>query len=179
MMRAMRIDIADSVPLSPQETFLLIRDRMPELVPHMDGCESIVVTSRTEDGDVVRLVNRWVLSLDQVPAAAARFASKELVTWDDHANWSASTRSCSWRLQPLKDLKIFSCSGTTRIEEEGAGARLVMAIDLEIYPERVPGLPGFIARPLRPQIEQFISTRVAGSMRNLAVSIRRYAAATA
>jgi hypothetical protein len=62
---------------------------------------------------------------------------------------------------------------------DGEHARLTMAIDLTIYPENVPGVPGFIAKRIRPQAEKIISDKLVGNMRALAVSIQRYHAARA
>ena len=173
----MRIDLSDPLPLSAEDVFHLIRDDMPSLVPYMEGADSITVTSRVESGDEVALINRWIGSMDTVPAAVKKFAKQDLISWDDHATWTTSTKSCRWRLQPLRNIGIFSCSGTTTVTPTGDTATLSMAIDLEIYPDRVPGVPKFLARRIRPQIEKFISGHLTKSMRNLALSIRAYAAA--
>ncbi|MCO4768635.1 MAG: hypothetical protein KDA24_01300 [Deltaproteobacteria bacterium] len=172
----MRIDLSDPIPLSVDEAFLLLRDDMPSLVPYLDDCESITVSDRnSSDGDeTVSLVNRWVADMSRVPAAVQKFATKELLSWDDHATWTAATKSCTWRLQPLRGTRLFDCSGTTAVVEEGGGARLTMAIDLVIYPENVPGVPRFIAKRIKPQAEKLISDKLVGNMRNLSVSIRRY-----
>ncbi len=175
----MRIDLSDPIPLSVDEAFALLRDDMPSLVPYLDDCESITVTSRhATDGEAqVSLVNRWVADMSRVPAAVQKFASRDLLTWDDHATWTASTKSCAWRLQPLRGTRLFECSGTTTITPDGTGARLTMAIDLVIHPENVPGVPRFLAKRIRPQAEQLISDKLVGNMRNLSVSIHRYHAA--
>jgi len=175
----MRIDLSDPIPLSVQEAFLLLRDNMPSLVPYLDDCESITVTERQEgDGlETVSLVNRWVADMSRVPAAVQKFATKDLLSWDDHATWTASTTSCTWRLQPLRGTRLFECSGTTSVVPDGEHARLTMAIDLTIYPENVPGVPRFIAKRIRPQAEKIISDKLVGNMRALAVSIQRYHAA--
>ena len=175
----MRIDLSDPIPLSVDEAFLLLRDDMPSLVPYLDDCASITVTAHeaSDDGEKVSLVNRWVADMSRVPAAVRKFATPELLTWDDHATWTASSKSCTWRLQPLRGTRLFECSGTTRITPEGSGARLTMAIDLVIHPENVPGVPRFIAKRIRPQAEKVISDKLVGNMRSLSVSIQRYHAA--
>jgi len=173
----MRIDLSDPLPLSADVVFHLLRDDMPALVPYMDGADSITVTSRVENGDDVSLINRWIGSMDTVPSAVKKFASQDLISWDDHATWTASTKSCRWRLQPLRSVQIFTCSGTTTVTPTGDTSTLTMAIDLDIYPEKVPGVPKFLAKRVRPQVEKFISGHLTKSMRNLALSIRAYAEA--
>ena len=49
-------------------------------------------------------------------------------------------------------------------------------VNLEIYPERVPGVPKLLARKFRPQIENVIQKQVSPNLKNLAVSVRRYVA---
>ena len=66
----------------------------------------------------------------------------------------------------------------TQVVPDGATSRLEMDITLEIHPEAVPGVPRFLARKFRPQIEAAIERQIAPNMRNLAVSIRRYAEAS-
>jgi hypothetical protein len=174
---AMRIDLSDPIPLSVDEAFLLLRDDMPSLVPFLDDCESITVTERVQDGDQVSLVNRWVADMSRVPAAVRKFATQDLLTWDDHATWTEDSKSCTWRLQALRGARLFECSGTTTLTPDEEAARLTMAIDLVIHPENVPGVPKFLAKRIRPQAEKIISDKLVGNMRSLAMSIQRYHAA--
>ena len=58
---------------------------------------------------------------------------------------------------------------------DGETSLLQMEIDLQIHPQNVPGVPKFLARKFRPQIEAAIEKQITPNMRNLAVSIRRYA----
>jgi hypothetical protein len=171
----MRFDISDPVPLTADATFLLLRDDMPALVPFLEDAESITVTNRREDGDVVHLVNRWQGSTAKIPGALRTVVKPDLISWDDYASWTASTRSCTWRLQPPRGGGVFQCSGTTRITEDGPHARVSMTIDLEIHPEKVPGVPSFLANRVRGQIEEFIGKQLTANMKNLAGSVRKYA----
>ena len=63
----MKFEVSDPIPFALDDAFLLIRDRMPTLVPYMRDTESIEVISRTDEGDQTFIVNRWTASQDRVP----------------------------------------------------------------------------------------------------------------
>jgi hypothetical protein len=172
----MRFQVADPVPMPAQEVFLLIRDEMPKLVPFLHDIDRIEVASRREEGDVVHLLNVWYASSERVPGALKKFLKPEFFSWKDHASWTGATRSATWRLEPRAGASIFECSGTTGIEDAGSGtSRITMDIHLEVHPDKVPGIPGFIGRSLRGEVEEFVSKMLTPNMRNLAASVRKYA----
>lgn len=174
----MRFDIADPVPLSAEETFQLVRDDMPALVPYMEDVERIEVLERTEADGKVHIVNEWHATDKSVPAGIRKMVPKELLGWKDHADWDTATRSCSWRLEPRKGGDVFACSGTTRVEDAGDGtARLALTIDLEIHPEKIRGIPKFLGTRIRGQVESVLGKLLTSNMKNLGKSIRAYAEA--
>ncbi len=174
----MRINVSDELPLPAEDVFLLIRDRMPELVPFLHDIEGITVTERVEDGDSVRIVNLWQGSMDKVPKPVMKFAKPELASWNDHAVWTTSDRTARWRLEPRVGARVFECHGTTKIVEIDAHrSRLVLDIDLTIHPDRVPGVPKLLARRFGGRVESFIAGLLTPNMKNLAGSIRAWAKA--
>ena len=172
----MKINASDELPLPAEEVFGLIRDRMPELVPFLHDIEGITVTERVEEGDTVRIVNLWQGSLNKVPGPVMKFVKPELASWNDHAVWTTSDRTARWRLEPRVGTKVFECHGTTKIVEvSDETCRLVLDIDLEIHPERIPGVPRILARRFRGKVESMIAGLLTPNMKNLAGSIRTWA----
>ena len=175
----MKINVSEPLPLSVDEVFHLLRDDMPSLVPFLFDIERIQVTDRREEDERVHIVNLWFGDMSKVPGAIRKFVKQDLFSWKDHATWTTSTTAATWRLEPRVGAKAFECSGTTRIHAEGEQTMLSMDIDLLIHPENVPGVPKFLARKFRPQIEAAIEKQITPNMKHLAVSIRRYAASKA
>lgn len=175
----MKIQVSEPLPLSAEDAFLLIRDDMSKLVPHLYDIESIEVAERREDGDTVHLVNVWQGDIGRVPGRVQKFVKRDLFSWTDYATWTTATRSAIWRLEPRVGARAFECSGTTALVEDGAQSRLEMDIDLVIHPGNVPGIPKFLAKKFQPQIESAIRTQIEPNMKNLAVSVRAYVAAQA
>ena len=171
----MRFEIKDSIPLGVEETFLLLRDEMPALVPFMPDTEEINVLSREDLEDEVKIVNRWRASLNKIPSALRAFVKPEMLSWHDHARWTQDDHTARWELEALGSSKLFSCTGATSISSERDQTYLQIVVDFEIYPERVPGVPRFLAKKLGPQIEKLIGDVLSVNMRQMAQSIIAYA----
>lgn len=174
----MKFTVSDPVQLSAEATFKLLRDEMTALVPFMPDTDSIEVIKREELGDEVHLVNRWRASNKAAPAALQKIITPELLSWLDHATWRTSTLEGSWRLEAMGG-ELYSCKGVTSVAPRGDQATLSITIDLEVYPERLPGVPSFVAKALRSQIEKFLGDLLSQNMRQLAQSINQYAASKA
>jgi hypothetical protein len=175
----MKFTISDPVPLPPEEVFTLLRDEMSALVPHMPDTESIEVLSREEEGSEVRLINKWCASSEAVPQALRKVIKPELLSWRDHATWSTETMAGRWRLEALTANKLFSCTGVTSIKPHAQGSSLEIEVDLEIYPEQLPGVPKLLAKTIRGQVEKFLGQLLGDNMRQLSKSITSYAASRA
>ena len=172
----MHLHISDPLSLSADEALKLIRDEMPTLTPYLNGTESITVLERSDDGDETKIVNRWQASGEQAPKALRPFLKPELLSWLDHANWSAAERCARWRLEPTFGAALFRCSGVTTIHPRGEQSTLSIEVDFEVYPERLPGVPKLLARGIRGQVERFIGELLTESLRELSQSVERYVA---
>jgi hypothetical protein len=174
----MKFTVSDPVQLSAEDTFKLLRDEMPALVPFMPDTDSIEVVERRESEGEVHLINRWRASNKAAPAALQKIITPEMLSWRDHATWRTATLAGTWRLEAMGG-DFYSCTGVTSVAPRGAQATLSISIDLEVYPERLPGVPSFVAKALRSQIEKFLGDLLSQNMRQLAQSINQYAASKA
>ena len=173
----MKFEVSDPIPFSVDDAFLLIRDRMPSLVPYMKDTESIEVQERTDDGDVVKIVNRWQASSGQIPKALQTLIKPEYLSWIDHATWSTENKQAQWRLEAIGSDRLFSCTGVTSIRphSDPQHAQLVIDVSFEIHPENIPGIPTFLAKRLTGQVEKFIGDVLQTNMRQLSKSMTQYA----
>jgi len=171
----MQFVISDPIPLSEEEALTLMRDNMTTLVPFMPDTESIEELSREGEGDEVKVVKLWRASTENVPKALRSFIKPELMSWRDHASWSTSERRGTWELEPMAGGQLFDCSGVTSIKAHPQGALLEITVNLDIYPERLPGVPKLLAKTIRGQVEKFIGQILSDNMRQLAQSVTRYA----
>ena len=171
----MKFEVSDPIPFTLDEAFSLIRDRMPTLVPYMRDTESIEVVSRSDDGDQTLIVNRWRASQERVPKMLRSVIKPELLSWLDHARWSEEQKAAHWTLEAMSGQDLFSCSGVTSLFVQNDQTFLKIEVNLEIYPERVPGVPKLLARKIGGQIEKFLGDLLSDNMRQLAKSMSDYA----
>ena len=122
-----------------------------------------------------KLRNRWKASQARVPKVLRSIIKPELLSWLDHATWTESKKEAQWRLEAMNGQKLFSCTGVTSVGESGGETLLKVEVNLEIYPEKVPGVPKLLARRIGGQIEKFLGDLLSDNMRQLAKSMNDYA----
>lgn len=167
----------ESVVTHPiEKVFATMRDRLPELVPFLSGAESIEVAAREEPGPGrVRMLNHWQGNKNVAPKAVRPFLTRGLLRWKDHAEWDQQARTVKWRFEAFHFDKLFDCQGENRFESTAEGhTRITIDGDLDIYPERMPGVPRFLAKKLKPKIESFISNLVGSNLADLAGGLQKF-----
>ena len=171
----MKIEGNQSLTHPALRVFETLRDRTPDLVTHLPNIEEVEVISREEEPPVVRLYNRWQGSQGDVPAVVRPFVKKELVSWFDRAAWNEETLSCSWSIEAVVGRECFSCNGTTTITSEGERAsHFTLNGELVIDPDRVPGVPRFLARKLSGPLERFIARAIGPNLTSVASAVQKY-----
>ena len=173
----MHLSISEPLPLPADEVFHLLRDDMPALVPFLHDVDRIEVLERRDEPGTVHIVNLWQGSTARIPGPARPFLNAELLSWKDHATWTTDNRQARWRLEPRLGGGYFSCTGTTTVMVAGELARLQLEVDLDVYPERVPGVPRLLAGRMRGMVEDTIAGQIRPNLENLAGSIRAWAQA--
>jgi hypothetical protein len=153
-------------------------ERMEEIVPFLPSVEAIVTRSREPLADGrIHIVRHWQGSATTAPRPIRPFLSKESLGWIDDAYWVPSGWKVDWTL--LTRLSgLFDCGGTNYFEphpddpERATRARLTGR--LTVHADRLPGVPGFLARRLAPEVERFVVGLIAPNLGELAVGLGRY-----
>ncbi|MBI5526714.1 MAG: hypothetical protein HY897_10315 [Deltaproteobacteria bacterium] len=172
----MEFRIEETIAGPIEQVFGAMRDHLPDLVPFLPEVESIQVLEREEIGPGRhRFLNLWQGKPDAAPKAVRPFVSGNMLRWKDHAEWDEAARKVAWRLEPFHFGTLFECRGED-LFAEAPGGKTKMTIHgvLSIYPERIPGVPAFLARRLRPDVEKFIMNLVTPNLRGVAGGIARY-----
>lgn len=172
----MKFEIQDPIPFEPEAAFLLLRDEMSALVPFMDDTESVTVVRREESEEAVKLTNHWQASMNKIPSALRSIVKPEMLSWHDHAVWTSADHTGRWNLEALGSDKLFSCEGETSVISEGGQNFLKITLNFEVYPEKVPGVPKFLAKKIGGQVEKLIGEILSTNMRQMAQSMKSYAA---
>ena len=167
--------LSTSVIHYPRErVFRAYRDEMSAVVPFMPNIEAINVQHRVERPGGHTLHNEWV-GKTEIPRAARGIVSRDMLKWDDHAEWDTSTWSCQWEIKPRVFTESVKCKGITRMMEEGPNAtRVSLAGTMDISLRNVPGIPRLFAGRLAPVVEKFIIAMITPNLEQVNASLTRY-----
>jgi len=170
-----RFRTEETIPFPIEACFEGLRDHQHELVPYLEGVAEIKVLEREEVAPGrIRLLNEWVS--DYKPSGVvAKVLKPEWMRWLDRVVWDAATRSWEWRLESAALAGLFAASGRNRMEVVGpAETRLVIEGDLEVFVEKLPGVPAFMGRAIRPQVERFIVGMIEPRQREVCTGLAKW-----
>jgi hypothetical protein len=170
----MRIE-ADSVLRHPLDAvFAAYRDDLTAFVEYLPNVRHIEIIARADDGDVVRLHNRWHGATELPQALASRLEARFL-SWDDYAVWDARTHVCEWTIHPLALREAVRCRGqNVFVELGGERTRLEIRGELSIELERVPAVPAFLAGSLARTAESFLVRQIAANLASMSDALAAY-----
>ena len=163
---------SDSVIPHPlHAVYRAYRDELPAAAVFVDGIREVVVESREETPQGVRMHNVW-FSDGHIPDFAQRFVSPEHLSWDDYATWFDADMRCEWNIKPRAFPDSMRCIGTTRFSPDIGGTRVILAGELEVDLSNVKGVPDVMARAVAPQMERFLAALVRPNLEksNLAIA---------
>lgn len=157
------------------EVFEALRDKQAELVAFLPNVEGVEIVERAEELPKVRIHSRWQGSSDDVAGVIRPFINREMMAWSDRATWDAEQLCCSWELESAKAKGVFECSGTTCIIADGDDASVFqMDGEMHVHAEKLPGVPGFVARRIREPIEKFVANLLNPNLGSMAKAVQDY-----
>lgn len=152
----MKFSLVDEIPHPRALVFSTHRDKLQELVPYLPNVASVATESRVVDGAVVRLVNLWTGASTDVPAPIRPLVKPEHLTWVDRAAWDQDRWRCDWEITLTALPDAVTARGFNTFLEEGADTIIQMNGEFVIHPDRIPGVPAFVARAAGPALEKFV-----------------------
>jgi hypothetical protein len=157
-----------------ERVFAAFRDRLAELVAFLPAIESIETVERTELGPGrVRLINVWQGNRAVAPRVVRPFATSKALRWRDTAEWDEADRVTDWVFETFQFGDFYDCAGRNTYHPHPRGTRFLLTGRLEVYPEKVPGVPRFLAGKLKPLIEDFVRQRVIDNLAELVRGVER------
>lgn len=153
-------------------------DRMEDIVPFLDTVEAIEEISREDLGDGrIRIIRRWQGSESSAPPALKAFVTPEMLAWIDTAIWVPAEHYVDWTIATSMS-ELYACGGRNSFgpapaDPEGSTLMRVKG-SLTVYPDKVPGVPGFLARRLAPQVEKFVVNLLKPNLMDVAKGLQGY-----
>ena len=170
----MRIDISVEIPFSRRAVFEAYRDKLPELVPYLENVRAIIVTSRSEEGHLVKLVNRWKGG-GEIPAVVRKFLSEDLLEWDDHATWDSQAFRCNWQtVVPAFRESVDAKGFNTYVEKGPSLMQLTISGELKVDAAKIRGVPRILAGTVSPAVEAFLVGRIKPNLIAVAKGVEKY-----
>lgn len=170
----MKLEATADIPFSREKVFQVYRDKLPELVPYLPNIRAIIQKSRTDEGQVVRLLNLWKGG-GEIPAAARSVLSEKLLEWDDYATWDANAYTAEWRIETPAFKEAVHAAGKNTFEAIGP-ERTLLTIrgELSIDGSKVPGVPKLLARTVGPIVEKFLIAAIKPNLLEVSKGVEKY-----
>lgn len=170
----MKFNITDEIPFEREIVFETHRDKLEELVDYLSNVDAIVTRERVEEGDVVRLVNEWTGSSSDVPAVMKSLVKPEHLSWTDRAVWDKSKWRADWQITINALPEAVSAKGSTEFFDEGDETLVRISGEFVIHPDRIPAVPGFVARAAAAPIERFVVSLLQPNMKRSNHAVEQY-----
>jgi len=171
----MRLEVEDTIHQPADIVYPLVRDEMDKIVPYMPDIERIDTIKKERIADNrLEIVNHWFSKPSNVPAVMKKFVKPELFSWKDFALWKDELYCVDYRLESPLAKDLYEASGTNYFEPDGDNTRVRITCDIQIYPERMPGVPKFLAKKIQPAIEGMIRKMLEPNLSSLTDGLTRY-----
>lgn len=170
----MRFTITDELPHPLDLVFETHRDKLEELVEYLPNIESVETRSRVEEDGVVKLENVWTAAESDVPAPLRPLIKSEYLTWIDRAEWDEKNHRCRWSIELTVLPHAITAKGENAFREEDGETIIDMTGEFVVHPERIPGVPAFVAKRAAPALEKFIVGLVQPNLRKSNAAVVEY-----
>jgi hypothetical protein len=169
-----KFSLVDEIPHPRPLVFRTHRDALLDLVQYLPNVASVVTESRVEEGEVVKLVNLWTGASSDVPAPVRPLLKTEHLSWIDRATWDHGRWRVDWELTLNALPDAVSAHGFNTFLDEGGETLIQMNGEFMIHPEKIPGVPAFVARAAAPALERFIVGLLQPNLRRSNQAVQQY-----
>jgi hypothetical protein len=170
----MKLECRDLIEQPIDVVYPLMRDQLEVLVPYLPNVARIdrIEAARTDAGTLA-VVNHWYARAD-VPGPVKKILKPEMFSWKDHAEWNDEAFSVSYRLESFLAKDLYDANGTNRLVARGECTELLVSCDVEIHPDRIPGVPNFVLKKTLPVIESVIRQLLEPNLRSVGKGLTAY-----
>ncbi|MBI3185001.1 MAG: hypothetical protein HYZ28_22905 [Myxococcales bacterium] len=170
----MKLDVSVEIPYPREKVFTTYRDKLPELVPYLPNVRGITVSSRSEEGQLTKLLNRWKGG-GELPGVVRKLLSDDMLEWDDYATWNQEQFTCEWRTVVPAFKDAVRSEGKNRFEDLGGSrTRLVIAGMLEVDAAKIRLVPRLLAGTVGPTVEKFLVGSIKPNLVAVSKGVEKY-----
>lgn len=171
----MQFEFEQDIAFGVESVVDSVRERLAELAAFLPEVASIEPLDKSVDTDgITHMKSLWCANPSSVPVAVRHLVSQEMLQWRDIATWHDNPSRVCWRFETAHFKTLYTCSGTNYFEPVGDSAtRIRMTGELCVFAEQIPGVPNFIAKRLRPRIEEWLVGMMMPNLEALPVAIEK------
>ncbi len=175
----MKLEHTDLIHAPLDKVYSLVKDEMPKIAQFLPSIREIKVLEREKKADGRDyIVNQWFAE-PNIPTLAKKFINENLFSWKDVAYWNDTLRQVDYEIEPFFAGDIYKARGTNIFCPVDGKVRLTLICEVNIYPEKIPGIPKFIAKQIHPMLEQMIEKMLAPNLTSLGKGLKEYLRAEA
>lgn len=165
------------IPFPIADVYSAFLWRMSELPPWLPGIQRIDVTRfETPAEHVAHVDYKWHVDSAVVPPLLRPFLREHMDHIRSSTVWCAQRRVVDFEFFHEDYRELFDCRGTfTLVELAADSMRIDIDAELRPYPERVPGVPRWLARKGLPLIETTIGNIIRPSLLALPTALQTIA----
>lgn len=169
----MKIDHTDIINAPLERVYDIVKNELPQVALHLPNIKNIEVISSKKMSANHQITNRWTAEA-KVPSLIKRFLKEDLFSWKDTALWNDKKNEVKYELESFVSKDIFDARGHNFFKSKGNKTELRLTCEVNIYPEKIPGVPRLIASKVQPAIEKLIKSMLEPNMTSLGEGIKTY-----
>lgn len=162
----MNFDFAQPLATDTATAFTVLHDRftdLPAYLPNVLHIRELERRAPESDGSV-RTVHRWQADPELIPKIARSFLKPSLLEWVGNAHWQPAKAQVNFVFSSDHFKGLYECDGTFRILPRGGECDIRVDVRFDVFPERLPGVPKWIAGRAASVIESTLVGAVRPSL---------------
>lgn len=171
----MQLESSSTINRNVQDVFILVRDNLDKIIPFLPNIERVEVLEKVDLGNhKVKIINKWFAKAD-IPAVAKKFIKPDIFCWKDIAIWDMEKLDVSYDLESFMAKDLFSASGCNSfIAKNDKECEIKFSCQVQIFPEKIPGVPKFLASKAMPHLEKMIQNMLRPNLTMLGEGVAKY-----
>jgi hypothetical protein len=161
------------IPFPRPLVYATYRDKIVELLPYLPDVRGVSVKSRRDEGEKIYCVCEW-RGGGEIPAAARAILNESMLSWTERDTWNVKTFDLEWQIETHAFTEAVSCAGKNRFVEDGNNTIIESRGELIIDPNKINGVPSFIASGIARVVEDFLGKKIEPNLYQMGEGVSKY-----
>ena len=170
----MKLESSDIIDQPIEKVYETVRNHLEKIGPYLANVDKIQLESSEDTDGGVKRTNRWFATVP-VPGLLKKVLKPEMFSWLDIATWNDADKTVTYVLESTFGKDLFDAQGRNEFRDLGDGrTELHFSCEVEIYPERVPGVPKLLAKKVGPAVESLMKKMLEPNLTSLGTGLKEY-----